>query len=146
MTKCPCVQTYYQTATQHLCLIVKCINYVSFNFYVSRPELVVEERPIFQCRNCNITERYDCFSDHVPFNRNIRTKVDYYLARDPFSPRNKRQFIILGSVCSVCDKDVCVKPECSLFYSKFFCTDCARKHILNFPPCIQEKIKAVKRI
>lgn len=116
------------------------------NFYVSRPEQVVEERPIFQCRNCNMIERYDCFSDHVPFNRHFRTKIDYYLARDPFSPRNKRQFLILGSVCSVCDTDVCVKPECSLFYSKFFCIICARKNILNFPPCIQEKIKTVERI
>lgn len=91
-------------------------------------------------------ERYDCFSHRVPFNRNVRTKVDYYLARDPFSPRSKKQFLILGSVCSLCDKDVCVKPECSLFYSKLFCSLCARKNIANFPSCIQEKIKTANRM
>jgi len=76
----------------------------------------------------------------------VGTKVDYYLARDPFSPRSKRQFLILGSVCSMCDKDVCIKPECSIFYSKFFCSVCARKYISNFPTSIQEKIKTAKRI
>ncbi|XP_003244737.1 cysteine-rich DPF motif domain-containing protein 1 [Acyrthosiphon pisum] len=109
-------------------------------------EPVVEERPIFVCKNCNLTERYDCFNDHVSFNRKVGTKVDYYLARDPFSPRSKRQFLILGSVCSMCDKDVCIKPECSIFYSKFFCSICARKYISNFPTSIQEKIKTTKRI
>ncbi|XP_025204127.1 cysteine-rich DPF motif domain-containing protein 1 [Melanaphis sacchari] len=109
-------------------------------------EAVVEERPIFICKNCNLTERYDCFNDHVSFNRNVGTKVDYYLARDPFSPRSKRQFLILGSVCSMCDKDVCIKPECSIFYSKFFCSTCARKYISNFPTCVQKKIKAAKII
>ncbi|XP_015366487.1 PREDICTED: cysteine-rich DPF motif domain-containing protein 1 [Diuraphis noxia] len=109
-------------------------------------EPAVEERPIFVCKNCNLTERYDCFNNRVSFNRNIGTKVDYYLARDPFSPLSKRQFLILGSVCSICDKDVCIKPECSIFYSKFFCSTCARKYITNFPTSIQEKIKTTKRI
>lgn len=109
-----------------------------------RPESVVEERPIFVCKNCFMTERYDCFSDHVRFNRNMRTKVKYYLTRDPFSPRSKRQLLILGSVCSMCKKDACVKPECSIFYSKFFCSFCARKYIEHFPVCIQEKIKKIK--
>lgn len=93
-----------------------------------------------------MTERYDFFGDHVPFNRYVRTKVDYYLARDPFSPRNKKQFLILGSVCSICDKDVCIKSECSLFYSKFFCSVCARKNMTDFPPSIQTKIKSANRI
>lgn len=114
--------------------------------FVYRPKVLIEERPIFLCTNCNLTERYDCFGDRVPFNRNVRTKVDCYLARDPFTPRSKRQFLILGSVCSVCDKDVCVKVECSIFYSKFFCSCCARKNIEEFPPSIQEKIKTTKRI
>ncbi|VVC33093.1 Cysteine-rich domain, DPF-motif [Cinara cedri] len=106
----------------------------------------IEERPIFQCKNCRMTEQYDCFGDHVLFNRNVRTKVDCYLAKDPFSSRNKRQFLILGSVCSVCDIDVCIKPECSIFFSKIFCSVCARKNITDFPLCIQEKIKTAKRI
>lgn len=93
-----------------------------------------------------MTERYDCFGDRVRFNRCLSTKVDYYLARDPFTHREKRQFLILGSVCSICDRDVCVKPECSIFYSKFFCSVCARKNIAEFPPCIQEKIKSTKRL
>lgn len=91
-------------------------------------------------------EWYDCFSNHVPFNRYVRTKTDFYLARDPFSARSKKQFLILGSVCSVCDKDVCVRSECSIFYSKFFCSICARKNIQYFPSCIQNKIKSAYRI
>lgn len=88
-----------------------------------------------------MTERYDSFSDHLKFNRNVRTKINYYLTRDPFSPRSKKQFLILGSICSICNKDVCIKPECSIFYSNFFCSMCARKYIDRFPVCIQEKIK-----
>lgn len=116
-----------------------------FNHF-SRATPAIEERPIFQCKNCNMTEQYNCFGDHVPFNRNVRTKVDCYLARDPFSSHNKRQFLILGSVCSICDKDVCMKPECSIFYLKLFCSVCARQNITNFPSCVQEKIKSAKRI
>ncbi|XP_050429412.1 cysteine-rich DPF motif domain-containing protein 1 [Adelges cooleyi] len=109
-------------------------------------EPVVEERPIFQCRNCGMTEQYDCFGNRVPFNRNVKTIADVYIARDPFSPRSQRQYLILGSVCSMCDKDVCLKPECSIFYSKYFCSNCARTHIKNFPTKIQEKIKTANRI
>lgn len=93
-----------------------------------------------------MTEQYDFFSNRVPFNRNVKMKIDYYLTRDPFSPRNKKQFLILGSVCSICDKDVCIKPECSIFYSKFFCSLCARINIENFPLCVQKKIKSANRI
>jgi hypothetical protein len=93
-----------------------------------------------------MTEQYDYFSDHTPYNRSVTTKIDYYLTKDPFSPHTKRQFLILGSVCSLCDKDVCVKPECSIFYSKFYCSTCARQNIKNFPCNIQNKINAAKRI
>lgn len=115
-------------------------------YFFFRSEPVIEDRPIFQCTNCDLIERYDNFGNRVPFNRNIRTKTDFYLTRDPFSPRNKKQFLILGSVCSVCDKDVCVRSECSIFYSKFFCSICARKNVSHFPSCIQKKIKAAYRI
>ncbi|XP_050533940.1 cysteine-rich DPF motif domain-containing protein 1 [Daktulosphaira vitifoliae] len=106
----------------------------------------VEERPIFQCCICGLTEHYDCFSNQVPFNRNIKTKADVYIARDPFSPRTKKQYLILGSACSICDKDICLKPECSLFYSKYFCSSCTRVNITHFPPKIQEKIRKTNRI
>ncbi|CAI6369043.1 unnamed protein product [Macrosiphum euphorbiae] len=58
----------------------------------------------------------------------------------------KQRQLTLRSVFSMCDKDVCIKPECSIFYSKFFCSICARKYISNFPTSIQEKIKTTKRI
>jgi len=112
----------------------------------TKPDVLVEESPIFLCTNCKMTERYDYFGDRLPINRIIGTKIDYYIRNDPFSPRHKKQFFILGSVCSICDKEFCVKPECSIFYGKFFCSICARKNITYFPPCIQDKIKTIHRV
>ena len=63
---------------------------------------------------------------------------------DPFSPRiaGKANFLLLGGICVICEEKegrgaeaglaaVCL--DCSVFYSKRFCIDCAAENIHHFP-------------
>jgi len=55
-----------------------------------------------------------------------------YLLPDPFSL--SRTPLLVGARCSLCDKDVCASPKCSLFYCRRFCGACVRANQQHFPP------------
>ncbi|XP_040553614.1 cysteine-rich DPF motif domain-containing protein 1 isoform X1 [Gallus gallus] len=67
----------------------------------------------------------------------IRILEDSYVMKDPFTP-DKEKFLILGSLCSLCRRTVCVGAECSLFYTKRFCLPCVNENLQAFPLEIQE--------
>ncbi|POI33144.1 hypothetical protein CIB84_003104 [Bambusicola thoracicus] len=66
-----------------------------------------------------------------------RILEDSYVMKDPFTP-DKEKFLILGSLCSLCRRTVCVGAECSLFYTKRFCLPCVNENLQAFPLEIQE--------
>ena len=64
-----------------------------------------------------------------------------YIMLDPFSPYNPKKankFLVLGSDCSICRATVCV--DCSIFFTKTFCVECAQYNINEFPSDIQSRI------
>ncbi|KAL1461442.1 hypothetical protein WDU94_013342 [Cyamophila willieti] len=94
----------------------------------------------FKCELCNLNETYHYFGKSQPWSIKTTLFEDAYISKDPFSMPQKKQLLILGSKCSMCEVDVCVGPKCSLFFSKRFCKHCAFKNITYFPSQIQMKI------
>lgn len=45
----------------------------------------------------------------------------------------KNQYIFIGSKCSDCERTVCISPECSIYYTKRYCMECAKKNKDEFP-------------
>lgn len=98
----------------------------------------------FTCALCGLSEKCIYKGKEPMFNKQLVFLNDCYIIKDPFSPPNKGQILILGSDCSVCLKPVCQSPECSFFYEKSFCRECTYTHINSFPLPVQLKLKAVK--
>ncbi|KAI5741788.1 hypothetical protein M8J76_017087 [Diaphorina citri] len=101
---------------------------------------VTETILTFKCELCNLNETYDFFGKSPPWSTKIVLLENAYICKDPFTIPQKKQVLILGSKCSVCEIDVCVSPKCSLFFSKRFCKHCAFKNMTYFPTQIQMKI------
>lgn len=100
-----------------------------------------EEGGIFTCTKCGLQERYFYKGRNPPSNKKIVFLEDCYVMKDPFSPPNKNQFLLLGSECSLCNKAVCQSPNCSIFYTRRFCRSCAEENMEHFPAAVQIKLK-----
>ncbi|KOB73456.1 hypothetical protein OBRU01_10720, partial [Operophtera brumata] len=87
----------------------------------------------FKCSNCNLNEKAHYKGQKPPFSRNIVLRHPSYVMKDPFSPPGKGEILVIGSDCAICDKPVCISKDCSLFYIKSYCLDCANKHYETFP-------------
>lgn len=91
----------------------------------------------FKCQLCGLTAPYTYYGQKPPNTRSIVILEDSYVMKDPFTP-DKEKFLILGSLCSLCRRTVCVGAECSLFYTKRFCLPCVNENLQAFPLEIQE--------
>lgn len=94
----------------------------------------------FKCELCNLDEVYEYFGKSPPWGTRTCLLENAYVMRDPFSAFHKKQILILGAKCSLCEIDVCVGSTCSLFFSKRFCKNCAFKNKTYFPTQVQMKI------
>lgn len=104
------------------------------------PPCDTKEGGIFTCIRCGLQERYFYKGKHPPFAK-ILFREDSYVMKDPFSPPNKNQLLLLGSDCSLCNMPVCQSPDCSIFYTKRFCRTCADENLKHFPSEVQIKLK-----
>lgn len=107
-----------------------------------------KEEPVvynFKCTSCEIDEQAHYKGSNPPFSRNIVLKYPSYVMKDPFSPPGKGEILVLGSDCVVCGLPVCINKECSLFYIKMYCLNCANKSIEIFPVEIKSKLAQLKR-
>lgn len=109
-----------------------------------------QEEPVhiiydFKCSSCNMNEKAHYKGTNPPFSRNIVLKYPSYIMKDPFSPPGKGEILVLGSDCALCDRTVCVNKECSLFYTKIYCLECANKNIDKFPVEIRTKVAQFKK-
>lgn len=105
----------------------------------------IEEDKVFTCTSCGLSENYDYKGKQPPFSKLINFTNDCYVMKDPFSPLNKGQFLILGSDCELCCKPYCQSTECSLFYVKFYCYTCAKQNIQKFPVQVQSRLLKPKK-
>lgn len=99
----------------------------------------------FKCSSCDMDEKAQYKGTHPPFSRNVVLKYPSYVMKDPFSPPGKGEILVLGADCAVCDRTVCINKECSIFYIKTFCLDCAYKAIDTFPVEIKSKLAQLKK-
>ena len=106
------------------------------------PEHIVYD---FKCTSCGIDEKPHYKGTNPPFSRNIVLKYPSYVMKDPFSPPGKGEILVLGSDCVNCEQNVCISKECSLFYKKMYCLDCANKLLETFPVEIKSKIIQMKK-
>lgn len=103
----------------------------------------------FQCALCSMNEMCEYKGTHPPFARQIMLSEICYVMRDPFSPQpgphstksTSEYYLTLGADCALCGRSVCKGAECSLFYSKTFCLQCAMDQLKQFPLEIQTKIR-----
>lgn len=102
-----------------------------------------EPAPVFICSNCSLKQSYDYKGCNPPFAKNICTIDESYIMKDPFSPSNKNEFLILGADCSICKKSVCVATNCSIFFKNTFCKKCAIKQKDLYPERLQKIIEHV---
>lgn len=103
-----------------------------------------EELKWFNCKICGIKEVYTTKEKKPKFLQNISFSNNCYVMKDPFSPPEKKQFLVLGGDCFSCKQPVCQAPECSIFYKERFCQNCAWKKKNDFPQQLQAKIKEPK--
>lgn len=99
--------------------------------------------PHFKCEHCQLDEIYDYFGRSPPWSTRTILLENAYIMKDPFSLPQKRQVLIIGAKCSMCERNVCMSPKCSLFFSKRFCKHCALKNITYFPTQVQLKVKKI---
>lgn len=98
---------------------------------------------VFECQLCSLTAPYSYIGQKPPDTQSVIILEESYIMKDPFTIDRDR-FLILGSRCSLCGRQVCVGPDCSLFYSKRFCLPCVRENIDAFPQEIQQDLEKRK--
>lgn len=120
---------------------------------------------MFICSKCNLSAKYSYYGRR-PIDRYLLSKPteqltseqifylnskkretiilleDSFVCDDPFSQMKASNYLILGSLCSLCNKMVCSNStDCSFFYfKKRFCLDCGKQNMIDFPAEVQIEI------
>ncbi|EUB58956.1 hypothetical protein EGR_06175 [Echinococcus granulosus] len=95
---------------------------------------------VFKCSKCQFSVKFDDKGSRPRYLKpDIVLLEDGYIMRDPFVDGGSGG-IIIGADCCVCDESVCVSPECSFFYAKRYCRDCATKNLDHFPEEIHKEL------
>ncbi|RZF45050.1 hypothetical protein LSTR_LSTR002011 [Laodelphax striatellus] len=105
-----------------------------------------EENPggDFICSVCSLTEHFDYKGKQPPFQKQLVFQYDTYIMKDPFSLPSKHQILVLGGDCIECSKQVCQNSECSIYYNRLYCLQCALKALHTFPKAVQTKLSKLK--
>lgn len=86
----------------------------------------------FECLVCGEVYKYRTFCK----GRNDKTQCllleEVFHMDDPFEESSKVPFVV-GGICTLCNKTVCVDPKCSVFYTKRFCLECVKRNPESFP-------------
>ncbi|KAJ9589937.1 hypothetical protein L9F63_016921, partial [Diploptera punctata] len=72
------------------------------NMETEKSEGHSNEGGVFKCSKCGLEEHYMYKGKKPPFAKKIVLLEESYVIKDPFSPPNEKQFLLLGSDCRVC--------------------------------------------
>ncbi|XP_067616503.1 cysteine-rich DPF motif domain-containing protein 1 [Eurosta solidaginis] len=101
----------------------------------------------FQCTSCSMREMVHYYGKSPPFVYGLRVVEDSFIVRDPFQPPPMRwkpkaeYFVLMGAKCSMCKNVVCKRVECSFYYTRTYCLNCAKININKFPIEAQAKLR-----
>ncbi|KAG7259831.1 hypothetical protein CRUP_006963 [Coryphaenoides rupestris] len=98
----------------------------------------------FTCGSCGLSSPYSYYGQKPPNTRAIVLLEECFVTKDPFSP-DKERFLVLGSRCSLCDRETCVGADCSIFYTRRFCVRCVNKNLEQFPAQIRSELTAKRQ-
>uniref|UniRef100_A0A914PRH4 Cysteine-rich DPF motif domain-containing protein 1 n=1 Tax=Panagrolaimus davidi TaxID=227884 RepID=A0A914PRH4_9BILA len=102
-------------------------------------EIIKEDGPEyfqFQCVLCSFDVRAR-YGDLKIGKLEYQGKV--YYTRSPFREYDRtkkvtlRDYVIVGTKCCQCFRDVCVKIQCSFYYEQNYCITCIMQNRGNFP-------------
>lgn len=99
---------------------------------VSTSSTVIKE---FECSQCGDIFKYRMFSkgkQHRNDTQQCFLLEEAFHMDDPFEESSKLPFVV-GGVCYVCSKAVCIDIKCSNFYTKRFCLSCIKEKSKFFP-------------
>ena len=89
----------------------------------------------FECSQCWGVFNYQVFSkgkQRRDYTQQCFLLEETFHMDDPFEDSSKLPFVV-GGVCYVCSKAVCVDIKCSNFYTKRFCLSCIKEKSESFP-------------
>ncbi|CAG2057684.1 unnamed protein product, partial [Timema podura] len=69
----------------------------------------------FVCSTCGLTEHYTYKGKQPPFCKKISFIDDSYVMKDPFSPPNKNQFLLLGCLAFLETLPLVFSSDCTTF-------------------------------
>lgn len=81
----------------------------------------------FACYRCGFSGCYDNRGRLPAFCRSVHcVESSAYVVYDPLvAVKRDRRPVLLGADCSACRRPVCCSSECSVFYVRTFCVECA---------------------
>uniref|UniRef100_A0A7S3D3U6 Cysteine-rich DPF motif domain-containing protein 1 n=1 Tax=Palpitomonas bilix TaxID=652834 RepID=A0A7S3D3U6_9EUKA len=102
----------------------------------------------FTCSICMQDYPFEYFGKKPPFQNDVVYVEDVYVLRDPFHSLHSKgeRVVCMGGRCSLCLSPVCASSSCSLFYTKRFCSTCARKEVEEFPKELEKEIMRMKEM
>lgn len=68
-----------------------------------------------------------------------------------------KKYAVIGAKCHNCDRDICIKVQCSFFYGQNYCIDCIFAKRKEFPekiievcpflsgPCLERELEGIPR-
>uniref|UniRef100_A0A914LLS1 Cysteine-rich DPF motif domain-containing protein 1 n=1 Tax=Meloidogyne incognita TaxID=6306 RepID=A0A914LLS1_MELIC len=93
----------------------------------------------FFCVNCKLSVK--CRYGKLELEK-AGCKEECFYMRNPFEPpdfhKSQRDyaiddFLVIGANCYICNQQICVDEECSLFYKNTYCLNCVWREKHSFP-------------
>uniref|UniRef100_A0A7E4V7M7 Cysteine-rich DPF motif domain-containing protein 1 n=1 Tax=Panagrellus redivivus TaxID=6233 RepID=A0A7E4V7M7_PANRE len=99
----------------------------------------------FQCGLCGFDVRAQFGDLNVG---KMKCAKPVFYGRNPFEPYKRASkptiidYIIYGSKCGMCHRDICVRVECSYFVGDHYCVECIKGNRDKFPERIVKHVIA----
>ncbi|CAG0895998.1 unnamed protein product [Cyprideis torosa] len=89
-----------------------------------------------ECSLCRFKAPFDHLTSSLP---PMRFSGPVYIRGS-----NVENFVVLGSECTICKAIVCANPQCSVFFTNWFCQGCFQVNSSKFPAEVRASVPASK--